>query len=200
MGRLGKEKSFDVVLKAVAELAKKADVFLVHIGEGPELHALKHLAEALGIAERVRFLGPVPYGKIGGYYRMAELFLFASETETQGLVVWEAQAMGVPVVAVGAEGVLEGVEEGKTGYLVPPGDFQALAEKAWDLLMDEEKRRRFSLQARAWALERSAERIAEKIVAVYDEASEILRVEPKRLIFPFPRLPRSTLEDRPGGF
>lgn len=200
VGRLGKEKSFDVVLKAVAELAKKADVFLVHIGEGPELHALKHLAEALGIAERVRFLGPVPYGKIGGYYRMAELFLFASETETQGLVVWEAQAMGVPVVAVGAEGVLEGVEEGKTGYLVPPGDFQALAEKAWDLLMDEEKRRRFSLQARAWALERSAERIAEKIVAVYDEASEILRVEPKRLIFPFPRLPRSTLEDRPGGF
>ncbi|MCS6868085.1 glycosyltransferase family 4 protein [Thermus sp.] len=200
VGRLGKEKSFDVVLQAVAELAKAEEVFLVHIGEGPELQALEHLAQTLGIAERVRFLGPVPYRRIGGYYRMAELFLFASETETQGLVIWEAQAMGVPVVAVGAEGTLEGVEEGKTGYLVPPGDFRALAEKALGLLRDEEARRRMSLLARAWAMERSAERIAEKIVAVYDEASEILRAEPKRLIFPFPRLPQSSLEDRPGGF
>jgi glycosyltransferase involved in cell wall biosynthesis len=142
----------------------------------------------------------VPYRKIGGYYRLAELFVFASETETQGLVIWEAQAMGVPVVAVGAEGTLEGVEDGKTGYLVPPKDAKALAEKALELLRDEEKRQRFSLQARAWAMERSAERIAEKIVAVYDEANEILRAEPKRLIFPFPRLPRSSLEDHPRGF
>ncbi len=100
-------------------------------------------------------------------------------------------------MAVGAEGVLEGVLEGKTGFLVPPGDFKAMAEKALLLLRDEEKRRAFSLEARAFALERSAERIAEKVVAVYDEAREILKVEPKRLIFPFPRLPRNSLEDRP---
>jgi glycosyltransferase involved in cell wall biosynthesis len=195
VGRLGKEKSFDVVLEAVAEMAKEAEVFLVHVGEGPELPHLQALAHRLGIADRVRFLGPVPYRKIGGYYRLAELFVFASETETQGLVIWEAQAMGVPVVAVGAEGTLEGVEDGKTGYLVPPKDAKALAEKALELLRDEEKRQRFSLQARAWAMERSAERIAEKIVAVYDEASEILRAEPKRLIFPFPRLPLAKEED-----
>lgn len=131
MGRLGKEKSFDVVLKAVAELAKEEDVFLVHIGEGPELPHLKALAKELGIADRVLFLGPVPYRKIGGYYRLAELFLFASETETQGLVIWEAQAMGVPVVAVGAEGVLEGVEDGKTGFLVPPGTSGPWRKRPW---------------------------------------------------------------------
>ena len=200
VGRLGKEKSFDVVLKAVAELAREEDVFLVHIGEGPALPLLTALAKELGVADRVLFLGPVPYRRIGGYYRLAELFLFASETETQGLVIAEAPARGGPVVTVGAEGVLEGVEDGKTGFLVPPGDFRALAEKALELLKDEERRRRFSLQARAFALKRSAETIAEQIVAVYDEASEILRVEPRRLIFPFPRLPRSSLEDRPGGF
>ena len=160
VGRLGKEKSFDVVLKAVAELAREEDVFLVHIGEGPELPHLKALAKELGVADRVLFLGPVPYRRIGGYYRLAELFLFASETETQGLVIWEARAMGVPVGAVGAEGVREGVEDGKTGFLVPPGDFRALAEKALELLKDEERRRRFSLQARAFALTRSAETIA----------------------------------------
>lgn len=131
VGRLGKEKSFDVVLKAVAELAKEEDVFLVHIGEGPELPHLKALAKELGIADRVLFLGPVPYRKIGGYYRLAELFLFASETETQGLVIWEAQAMGVPVVAVGAEGVLEGVEDGKTGFLVPPGTSGPWRKRPW---------------------------------------------------------------------
>lgn len=88
------------------------------------------------------------------------------------------------------------MEDGKTGHLVPPRDAKALAEKALELLKDEEKRQRFSLQARAWAMERSAERIAERIVAVYDEASEILRAEPKRLIFPFPRLPLTKGENQ----
>ena len=122
------------------------------------------------------------------------------ERSSQHIAKTEAKAMGVPVVAVGAEGVLEGVVDGQTGYLVAPKDFQALAARALELLKDEEKRRRFSLEARAWAMERSAERIAEKIVAVYDEANEIVRVEPRRLIFPFPRLPQSSLEDHPGGF
>lgn len=97
----------------------------------------------------------------------------------------------------GGSGRGGGREDGLPGAA---GDFRALAEKALELLKDEERRRRFSLQARAFALKRSAETIAEQIVAVYDEASEILRVEPRRLIFPFPRLPRSSLEDRPGGF
>lgn len=200
VGRLGPEKSFDVVLKAFRLIQEGVDAHLVHIGpEGPDAERLKRLAEALGIAERVTWVGPVPYRLIGGYHRLSELFLFASETETQGLVLWEAQAMGVPVVAVGAEGALEGVEEGKTGFLVPPKDVKALAERTLELLKDEEKRRRFSQNARAWARERSAERIAERVVEAYDEASEILRVEPRRLIFPFPRLQSTPPGDR-GGF
>lgn len=200
VGRLGPEKSFDVVLRAFRLIQEGVEAHLVHIGpEGPDAEGLKRLAKELGIAERVTWVGPVPYRLIGGYYRLSELFLFASETETQGLVIWEAQAMGVPVVAVGAEGTLEGVEEGKTGFLVPPKDVKALAERALELLGDEEKRRRFSQNARAWAMERSAERIAERVVEAYDEASEILRVEPRRLIFPFPRLQSTPPGDR-GGF
>ncbi|KGQ21661.1 glycosyltransferase family 4 protein [Thermus filiformis] len=190
VGRLGPEKSFDVVLLAFREILKEVEAHLVHIGpEGPDAERLKGLARELGLEEHLTWVGPIPYRAIGGYYRMAELFLFASETETQGLVIWEAQAMGVPVVAVGAEGTLEGVEDGKTGFLVPPRDFRVLAERALGLLKDEGKRLQFSQNARAWAMERSAERIAERVVEVYEEASEILRVEPKRLIFPFPRLP-----------
>ncbi|RYM37117.1 glycosyltransferase family 4 protein, partial [Meiothermus sp. PNK-Is4] len=88
-------------------------------------------------------------------------------------------------------GTLEGVEEGKSGYLVAPRDSQGMAARALELLRDEDKRRKFSQAARHFADRRSARRIAEEIVACYDEASEILRAEPQRLIFPFPRLPRT---------
>ncbi|MFZ5990520.1 MAG: glycosyltransferase [Deinococcota bacterium] len=190
VGRLGKEKSFEVVIEAFAHIRQFCDAHLVHVGEGPEKESLQRLARDLGVLEHITWVGAVPYREVGGYYRLAELFLFASETETQGLVLWEAQAVGVPVVAVGAGGTLEGVEEGKSGYLVLPQDARGMALRALELLRDEEKRLQFAQAARHFADRRSARRIAEEIVACYDEASEILRAEPQRLIFPFPRLPR----------
>jgi glycosyltransferase involved in cell wall biosynthesis len=191
-GRLGKEKSVDVVIRALAEIRKESDAHLALVGMGPEQESLEHLVQQLGLTEHITFVGPVSYDKIGGYYRMAELFLFASETETQGLVIWEAQAVGVPVVAVGAEGTLQGVEVGSSGYLVPPGDYRAMAEKALELLRDESLRQRFSEGARKFADQRTARRVAEQIVAVYDEATRLVEVEPRRLKIPFPRLPQNS--------
>lgn len=193
VGRLGKEKSVEVVIRAFAEIRKESDAHLALIGMGPEQDELEKLAYGLGLAEHLTFVGPVPYEKIGGYYRMAELFLFASETETQGLVLWEAQAVGVPVVAVGAEGTLQSVEVGSSGYLVPPGDHRAMAERALELLRDEALRQRFSQGARKFADQRTARRIAEQIVAIYDEATRLVEIEPRRLKIPFPRLPQSGL-------
>ncbi|WP_027882204.1 glycosyltransferase family 4 protein [Meiothermus rufus] len=191
VGRLGKEKSVDVVIRALAEIRQEQEAHLALIGMGPQEEELRQLALELGLLEHITFVGAVPYEKIGGYYQMAELFLFASETETQGLVLWEAQAMGVPVVAVGAEGTLQGVDEGKSGYLVPPGDPRALARRALELLQDEALRQRFSEGARRFADQRTARRIAEQIVEVYDEATWLVQVEPRRLKIPFPRLPQN---------
>ncbi|AWR86934.1 glycosyltransferase family 4 protein [Meiothermus taiwanensis] len=193
VGRLGKEKSVDVVIRALAEIRKELDAHLALVGMGPERDELERLARGLGLSEHVTFVGPVPYEKIGGYYRMAELFLFASETETQGLVLWEAQAVGVPVVAVGAEGTLQGVEVGSSGYLVQPGDYRAMAERALELLQNEQLRQRFSEGARKFADQRTARRVAEQIVAIYDEATRLVEIEPRRLKIPFPRLPQSSL-------
>ncbi len=190
VSRLGKEKNLDVAVRAFAELAKSFDVHWVIVGEGPEEESLRSLIAQLDLSDRVSFVGAVPYDHIGGYYRQAELFLFASETETQGLVLWEAQAMGVPVVAVGAEGTLESVSHGRSGYLVPPGDAKNLADKAALLLSDESRRRRMAEAARQFALQRSAARIAEDMVAAYEEAEEILRAEPQKLLLSFPSLPR----------
>ncbi len=192
VSRLGKEKRLDVALAAFAEIAEATDAHWVLIGEGPERERLEKEAHDLGVADRVTFVGPVPYEKIGGYYRHAELFLFASDTETQGLVLWEAQAMGVPVVAVGAEGTLEGVADGESGFLVPPGDAGALAKKARLLLADEALRRRFAEAARRFAERRSAPRVAEEILAAYEEAEAIHRAEPKKLILRFPTFPRES--------
>ena len=193
VGRLGKEKSVDVVIRAFAEIRKESDAHLALIGAGPDQAELTRLARELGVDEHITWVGPVDYEKIGGYYRMAELFLFASETETQGLVVWEAQAVGVPVLAVGAEGTLQGVDQGSSGYLVPPGDHQTMAQKALELLRDENLRLRFSQGARRFADQRTARRIAEQIVEAYDEATQLVAFEPRRLKIPFPRLPQSSL-------
>lgn len=193
VGRLGKEKSVDVVIHALAEIRKESDAHLALVGMGPERDELERLAHRLGLGEHITFVGSVPYEKIGGYYRMAELFLFASQTETQGLVLWEAQAVGVPVVAVGAEGTLQGVEVGSSGYLVPPGDYRAMAERALELLQNEPLRQRFSEGARRFADQRTARRVAEQIVAIYDEATRLVEIEPRRLKIPFPRLPQSGL-------
>lgn len=191
VGRLAREKRFDLVLDTLANLP---DAHLVVLGEGPEReHLLRH-AERLGVAGRVSFLGVKPWTEIGAYYRLAELFLFASDTETQGLVLQEAQLMGVPVVAVGARGTLSGVAQGRSGYLVPPGDVAALTHRAQAVLGDGRLWRRLSEGARAFGTAWTPGGVAERVLDVY---ASVLGV-PREI--PFPEAasvqaasPRSTL-------
>ena len=77
---------------------------LVLIGDGPDKQTLELLAAELGIAERATFTGQVPFDEIPVYLKAADLFVFASVTETQGLVTIEAMAAGLPVVAVDGSG------------------------------------------------------------------------------------------------
>lgn len=111
-----------------------------------------------------------PWTEIGAYYRLAELFLFASDTETQGLVLQEAQLMGVPVVAVGARGTLSGVQSGYSGFLVPPGDVAELVKGARTLLEDRRLWTRFSAQAREFGARTTPGGVAEQVLEVYARA------------------------------
>ena len=102
------------------------------------------------------------------YYRAADLFLFASETETQGLVLAEAHACALPAVAVRASGVDEVVADGETGVLTKP-EAGEIADAAIGLLLDPERRAAMSLAARRLAETRfSARRQIEAMVAHYD--------------------------------
>ena len=106
VGRLAPEKNVFFLLRMFREVAlRRPDVLLVMIGGGPSAEDLVHEASRLGVARRVLFPGYIGHDRLVDYYRQADLFVFASKTETQGMVVLEAMAAGLPVVAIPEMGV-----------------------------------------------------------------------------------------------
>ena len=100
----------------------------------------------MGIAEHVTFTGALPFEEVPAYLKAADIFSFASVTETQGLVTIEAMAAGLPVVAVDGSGTRDIVEHGKQGFLVE-NDADALAKGINKLLSDPQQMKRFSNNA-----------------------------------------------------
>ncbi|GGS17243.1 glycosyltransferase family 4 protein [Deinococcus knuensis] len=188
VGRLAREKRFDHVLDTLTGLP---DAHLVILGEGPERQHLEAHAARIGVTDRVTFLGVRPWEQIGAYYRLAELFLFASDTETQGLVLQEAQLMGVPVVAVGARGTLSGVAHERSGYLVAPADVNALTRHARDILESPQLWAQLSAGARAFGSSTTPAGVAQQVLDVY---ADVLGM-PTQVTFPGEPLltPRNTL-------
>jgi 1,2-diacylglycerol 3-alpha-glucosyltransferase len=127
VGRLAGEKNFETLIKDFAIVAKEhADTILAIIGDGPNQHELETLATSLGIGSQVDFVGRVPFEEMPNHLKAADLFSFASITETQGLVTMEAMAADLPVIAVDATGTSDIVEDGKDGILAE-NDPQKLA-------------------------------------------------------------------------
>lgn len=117
IGRISEEKSIDQILIAMQlYLKNKDDVKLVLIGDGPDKKSLQEKAKELGIYNQTIFVGEKPWEEIGRYYQLGDVFVSASQSETQGLTYIEALASGVPVVAK-ADRCLDGViEEGVNGF------------------------------------------------------------------------------------
>ncbi len=116
-GRLGLEKNLSVLLRSFAKIADKTDASLVLVGDGPLRESLKEEAHSLGLEGRAFFIGTVKPEQMPSVYAGADLFMFTSLTDTQGLVLIEAKAAGVPAVAVGELGVKDMVVDGVDGYL-----------------------------------------------------------------------------------
>jgi glycosyltransferase involved in cell wall biosynthesis len=117
-GRLDREKNLPFLLDAVARVSAPG-MRLLMVGRGTQAAALREEALRRGLGGRVEFRGGVRPDRLATYYQAADVFVFASTTETQGLAVLEAMACGLPVVAVRASGVEEVVAEGVSGLLVP---------------------------------------------------------------------------------
>lgn len=173
IGRLAHEKSIGVVLRVFAKIYQtRPTARLWLVGDGPARAALQEQCENLGIAEVTTFFGFVPRTTLKDFLASSKLFLFASESETQGLVLLEAQAGGVPVVAVRASGVDEAVHPGVTGFLTEPGDEDGQAKKALDLLSDSILREQFSRAAVEWSEGFNLEGMGRSLTALYQSVIE----------------------------
>jgi 1,2-diacylglycerol 3-alpha-glucosyltransferase len=151
LGRLAPEKSVDVVLGAAAVALERAPAArLLVIGGGPSEVDLRRLAAALG--DRVHFTGALPRLEALARLRAADLFAFASRTETQGLVLSEALAAGLPAIAIEGPGVADSVRDGVDGRIVAadpePTRAARLGSAVSELVEDVARRTRMAERAR----------------------------------------------------
>jgi N-acetyl-alpha-D-glucosaminyl L-malate synthase BshA len=140
------------VVRTFGRLAKEVPSRLVFVGDGPDRPEATDEARALGITDRVVFLGK--QDSVAEIMACADLLLLPSQSESFGLVALEAMASGVPVVSSNAGGLPEVVDDGETGFMAPVGDVEAMAEGAIRILRDGATWRRFSEAARRSAVER----------------------------------------------
>lgn len=168
-GRLAPIKGLPYLLQAVALIARNIpDVALEIAGSGPEHAALQREAERLGISERVRFLGWVP--ELHEVMRRWRVFAQASREEACPVAVLEAMATGLPIVATEVGGLPELVESGRTGWLVPAADAEALAGRIMELLRDPDRASEMGRAGQERVREHfSAERMARSVAALYDQ-------------------------------
>jgi glycosyltransferase involved in cell wall biosynthesis len=142
VGRAVPKKGCDALLAALARLPRALVWRFEHIGGGPELARLKAQGEALGLGERVRWLGSREQGAVLDGYRRADLFALASRVADDGdrdglpNVLMEAQSQALACVATGVSAIPELIADGVNGLLVPPGDIGALAAALERLVRD----------------------------------------------------------------
>ncbi len=135
VGRLDTDKRVDRVIRAAAQPLLKTSAHLLVIGDGRQKPSLQKLCKSLGIEKKCHFPGFVSKEEgLPEIYRMANLFVTASEIETQGIVLLEAAASGLPIVAGMATCIPEIVHGGKNGFLAAPGDIPALGNAILEIL------------------------------------------------------------------
>jgi 1,2-diacylglycerol 3-alpha-glucosyltransferase len=167
VGRVAFEKNIEFLLRMTVELREmQPDVLLLVAGEGPAEKSLHQLAIELNLHNNIRFIGYLDRNtELNGCYKAADVFVFSSKSETQGLVIIEAMAQATPVVAIAELGTKSILVEGE-GALIAPDDELIFAERVNSLLLDKNKRHQLGEKAKAyverqWTSRAQAERMVE---------------------------------------
>jgi colanic acid/amylovoran biosynthesis glycosyltransferase len=183
VGRLVEKKGARILIDAFATLPPGP--VLAIAGDGPLRGALERRAAALGVGERIRFLGALPPAEVAAWMRRAWLLAAPSVTardgDAEGLptVVVEAAASGLPVVATDHEGIGEAIVDGEAGFLVPERDAAALAGRLGALLGSAELRGRMGAAARARAETRFD--LARQNAILEDHYDAVRQMRPRRI-------------------
>jgi len=168
VGRVAHEKNIDFLINVI-DLTRQSvpDILLLVAGEGPALPHLRRAVAERGLQSHVQFIGYLEREvDLPACYAAADAFVFASRTETQGLVILEAMAAGLPVVALAAMGTID-ILGARRGALVPADNPAAFSLALADLLRDPVLRRRLASEGRSYAAEWSDDTLAGRLADLY---------------------------------
>lgn len=168
VGRVAFEKNIDFLLRIFQRTLKQLpEALLLIVGEGPAVSHLQKLAQQLGIDHATRFIGYLDRDtQLLDCYRAGDVFVFASRTETQGLVLLEAMAQGTPVLStiyMGTRDILEGAE----GAVIAHENEQQFSHELSALLTDQQRRAQLSIGAQKTAAGWSTQAMTDRLVQLY---------------------------------
>ncbi len=165
--RLAREKNLDFLIRSLARLKEEGMSFrMLIMGDGPEKSNLQKRIGELGLAEDIVFTGMLPNEEVPRYCAAADLFLFSSQSETQGIVLLEAMAAGAPVVAVKASGVVDVVRNGENGWMTEEKE-EEFAAAVRNCLADQGLYESLCAGAKQTALQYSEVKIAAQAAELY---------------------------------
>ncbi len=168
VSRLSTEKNIDFMIDAIDELRRRSDRpfrFLM-IGEGHQHQRLQQRIDELGLQKHFTLVGSIPPDQMATWYHLGDVFLFASKSETQGMVILEAMAAGLPVVAVRSSGIDDVVRHGFNGFKTPEKQGQ-WCERVQQLLEDDTLRKELADHALEFAADYLVEQFARDVREIY---------------------------------
>lgn len=181
IGRVSQEKNIGEIVHAMPQyLRKRENVKFVIVGSGPALEGLKNLVKQLDLERRFVFTGAQPWDNIGLFYRLGDVFVSASKSETQGLTYIEAMASGLPIVAKEDKCLEDILEEGQNGYSFT--DAQGLYH-GLDQVLFEDKQTDYSGNAVEKVQKYSSQEFAYQVEKVYQQVSSREQVICKRPVY-----------------
>ncbi|MFQ5689548.1 MAG: glycosyltransferase family 4 protein [Gemmatimonadota bacterium] len=177
VGRLVERKGVEVLLRALSLVLERREAQLTIVGAGEWESKLREVARETGVEDRVRFLGFIPEAQLQDQYAACDIFVLPAvvdrkgDTEGLGVVLLEALRFARPVIASAVGGIPDIVRQGETGWLVPPNDSRALANRILLVASNPSRARRVGSQGKALAERRfSWAGIADRLIGVYERA------------------------------
>jgi len=173
VGRVAHEKNIGFLLRVADRIRKDIpEVLLLIAGAGPAREGLERETEKLGLSGHVMFIGYLDrHAELNDCYRSADIFVFSSKTETQGLVLLEAMAQSVPVVSIAEMGTLDVLREG-CGVWIAEDELANFSGKVIEMLRDDYARIQLGEAGRIYAHEWSAVKLAERMLVFYKSVIE----------------------------
>ena len=168
VGRVDPEKMVGLVIEAFNKAcAKVQNIQMVIVGDGVDKLRLEKMVFGMGLNDRIQFLGRVLPPDLHELYRVGDVFATASEIETQGIVLIEAAASGLPLIAVNAGAVSEVCINNKNGFLCQPGDVYGISEAMIKILGNDAMRKKFGEESVKIATEHDFEKTLDKFINIY---------------------------------